>query len=48
MAYYLVRSLGSPSFEDTDWRAATNFAAAAAVQVASVVRHAGRQSPASL
>ena len=30
VAYYLVHSLGSPSFEDTDRRAATNFAAAAA------------------
>src|SRR5262245_50222388 len=30
VAYYLVHSLGSPSFEDTDRRAAENFAAAAA------------------
>ena len=29
VAYYLVHSLGSPSFEDTDRRAAANFAAAA-------------------
>jgi len=29
VAYYLVHSLGSPSFEDTDRRAATNFASAA-------------------
>ncbi len=29
VAYYLVHSIGSPSFEDTDRRAAANFAAAA-------------------